>query len=263
LSYIRNDKTIDWDNGTIKSVFLATFTQEYQNLLEHSISVQVMQRTNLFRTLDKDDNDGSPLNKLMSLYVFPPKFTKGHLNATFQSNDLELTAIYKSTSINPFHYAPQLDQILVAVAKKEVVGEQIKKSFAIAKSNHMKILALIEGIGKINSMDIIAKTYANICGIQLAIVDITAGKPLLYQYAWKMIRFIENKQFTHWHVHNAQSLAHLPMLFAQKLHQFFQHLASFSQNSVNTNLVEHGNHGEGLNIKSISTAVKLASKFWK
>ncbi len=54
------------------------------------------------------------------------------------------------------------------------------------------------------------------------------------------------------------------MLFAGKLHQFLQHLASFSQNSVNTNLVEHGNHGTGLNIKNISTAIKLAaSKFWK
>jgi hypothetical protein len=31
----------------------------------------------------------------------------------------------------------------------------------------------------------------------------------------------------------------------------------------NTSLAEHGNHGKGLNIKSVSTAVKLASKFWK
>jgi hypothetical protein len=179
------------------------------------------------------------------------------------SNDLELTTIYKSTSINPFHYAPQLDQILVTMAKKEVKEELNKKSFAIVKSNHKKILALIKGIGKIDSMDEVAKTCANICGIQHAIVNITAGKPLLYQYAWKMIRFIDNKQFTHCHEPNAQSLAHLPMLFAGKLYQFFQHLASFSQNSVNTNLVEHGNHGKGLNIKSVSTAVKLASKFWK
>jgi hypothetical protein len=57
--------------------------------------------------------------------------------------------------------------------------------------------------------------------------------------------------------------SHLPMLFAGKLHHFFQHLASFFQNSINTNLVKHGNHGAGLNIKSISTAVKLASNFWK
>jgi hypothetical protein len=101
-------KTINWDDGTIKSVSLTTFTQEYQNLLECSVSAQVMPLANLFRTIystepDKDNHDGGPLNRLMSLYVFPPKFTKGHLNATFQSNDLELTSIYKSTSINPFH----------------------------------------------------------------------------------------------------------------------------------------------------------------
>jgi hypothetical protein len=174
---------------------------------------------------------------------------------------LELASIYKSTSINPLYYAPQLDQILVAAAKKEVEEEQNKKSFAIAESNHKKISSLIKGIGKINCMDKVAKTCANICGIQLAIINITAGKPLHYQYVWKMIRFIENKHFTCWHAHNAQSLAHLPMLFVGKLHQLFQHLASFSQNSVNTNLVEHGGHGEGLDIKSIFTAVKIASKF--
>jgi hypothetical protein len=178
-------KTVNWDNGTIKSISLATFTQEYQNLLEHSVSVQVTQLASLLRTIfstepNKHDDNSSPLNRIMSLYVFPPKFTKGHLNATFQSNDLELAEIYKSTSINPFHYAPQLDQILVATAKKEVKEEQNKKSFAIAESNRKKILSLIKGIGKINSMDNVAKTCANICGIQLAIVDITAGKLLLY-----------------------------------------------------------------------------------
>jgi hypothetical protein len=53
------------------------------------------------------------------------------------------------------------------------------------------------------------------------------------------------------------------MLFSGKHNQFFQHLAPFFQNSVNTNLVEHGDHGKGLDIKSVFTAVKLASKFWK
>jgi hypothetical protein len=53
------------------------------------------------------------------------------------------------------------------------------------------------------------------------------------------------------------------MLFSGTFHHFFQHLALFSQNSINTNLVKHGNHGKGLDIKSVSTAVKLASKFWK
>jgi hypothetical protein len=53
------------------------------------------------------------------------------------------------------------------------------------------------------------------------------------------------------------------MLFMGKLHQFFQHMALFSQNNVNTNRVKHGITSEGLDIKSTSIAVKLASKFWK
>jgi hypothetical protein len=260
-------KTVNWDKGTIMSVSLATFTQEYQNLLGRSISVQVTQLSNLFRNIFPLNQTKlttmAPPSTGLCFYVFPPKFTKGHLNDMFQSNNLELAAIYKSTSINPFHYAPQQDQILVAVAKKEVKEEQNEKSFAISESNHKKILSLIKGIGNITSMDNVAKTCANICGVQLAIVDIMMGKPLLYQYAWEMIRFIENKHFTCWHARNTQSLAHLPMLFVGKLHQFFQHLASFSQNSINTNLVKHGNHGKRLNIKSVSTAAKLASKFLK
>ncbi len=108
-------------------------------------------------------------------------------------------------------------------------------------------------------------TCAKICDIQLAIINIAAGKPFLYQYSWKIIRFIENKKYTHWHACNSQSLAHQhqPMLFMGKLHQFFQHMALFSQNSVNTNRVEHSIKSEYLDIKSISIAIKLASKFWK
>jgi hypothetical protein len=44
-----------------------------------------------------------------------------------------------------------------------------------------------------------------------------------------------------------------------KLHQFFQHLASFLQNSINTNKVEIGN--STLEIKHITIGVRLAAKF--
>jgi hypothetical protein len=78
---------LDCDEGTVKDVRLATFTQEYKNLLERSATVQVTQLTNLFKTIffaePENKEDDGPLNRLMSLYVFPPKFTKGHLNATF------------------------------------------------------------------------------------------------------------------------------------------------------------------------------------
>jgi hypothetical protein len=53
------------------------------------------------------------------------------------------------------------------------------------------------------------------------------------------------------------------MIFMAKLHQFFQNLALFSQNSVNTSLVEHGTTGNKLDIRNISIAAKFAAKFWK
>jgi hypothetical protein len=96
--------------GTVESVCLGTFTQEFKSLLERSAAVQVTQLTNLtktiFNTESEDKGDDNPLNRLMLLYVFQAKFVKGHLNATFQSDDLELAAMHKSTSINPFHYRP-------------------------------------------------------------------------------------------------------------------------------------------------------------
>jgi hypothetical protein len=63
-----------------------------KNLLERLASVQVIQLTNLFMTnfstKPEDKEDEGPLNWLMSLYVFPHKVVKGHLNASFQSNEL-------------------------------------------------------------------------------------------------------------------------------------------------------------------------------
>jgi hypothetical protein len=49
----------------------------------------------------------------------------------------------------------------------------------------------IEGIGRITTMDNIAMTAANICGVQMAIVNMSPKKPLLYQFAWKMLKYVE------------------------------------------------------------------------
>jgi hypothetical protein len=59
---------------------------------------------------------------------------------------------------------------------------------------------------------------------------------------------------------NSDCIVHLPMVFMGKIHQFFMHLASFSQNSINTNKIEVGDHK--FKTKMVSTAVKLASKFF-
>jgi hypothetical protein len=83
---------------------------------------------------------------------------------------------------------------LVLAAQKDFDLERNKKSFAVSKKDCKQVSSHIKGIGKINTMDDVAMTCANICGVQLAIVDIVALKPILYQIAWKIIKFIENKK---------------------------------------------------------------------
>jgi hypothetical protein len=72
--------TVHWLEGTVKSVHLGTFTQEFKNLLERSAAVQVTQLTNLTKTIftakSEDDDDDGPLNRLMSLYVFMQNLSK-------------------------------------------------------------------------------------------------------------------------------------------------------------------------------------------
>jgi hypothetical protein len=72
--------------------------------------------------------------------------------------------------------------------------EQNKINWRIVEKARSKISSMIEGVGRVNSMEEVAMTCANMCGVQLTMVDIAAGKPLLYQFAWKIIRFIKNKK---------------------------------------------------------------------
>jgi hypothetical protein len=57
---------------------------------------------------------------------------------------------------------------------------------------------------------------------------------------------------------NIDSLLHIPIVFMAVLHQFFQHLALFSQNLINTNKLGHAN--PNLDSKNVTIAVKLTSK---
>ena len=77
---------------------------------------------------------------------------------------------------------------------------------------------------------------------------------------WKVIRFIENKKTNTWMCDNSDGSAHLPMVFMSKIHQFFMHLASFSQNSINTNKIKTGD--SIFKTKQVSVLVKLASFFF-
>ena len=258
---------INWDDGSAKNIKVANFSQGFRNLLARSVSVQATQLNNLFITIfqtepddDDDENHSNPLNRLMSLVVFPPKFTKGHLNASFQSSDLETGSLYKSTNINPFLYAPQGNRKMIKEAATKMEEERNEINWRIVEKDRNKISSMIEGVGRVNNMEEVAMTCANMCGVQLAMIDIAAGKPILYQFAWKVIRLIENKKTKTWMRDNADRIAHLPMFFMAKIHQVFMHLASFSQNSINTNKIELGN--DDFDTKMVVTAVKLASKFF-
>jgi hypothetical protein len=199
LMYVGGE--VDWEEGTIKNLHLATFAQGFNNLLDRSAAVQAFQLTNLFMTIfttesDEEDNDllAHPLNRLMSLVCFPPKFTKGHLNASFQSSDLETGTIYKSTSINPFQYAPQNNRALMKAAMTEMEETQNEINWKVVEKDRKQISSIIEGVGRIKSIEDVVMICANMCGVQLAIVDVKTNKPLLFQFALKVIKFIENKK---------------------------------------------------------------------
>ncbi len=265
LMYATGD--VNWDDSTVKNIRVLTFSQGFLNLLSRSASVQVTQHTNLFTTIfatePKDDNDdfqSNPLSRLMSLVVFPLKFTKGHLNASFQSSDLETGLMYKLTSLNPFHYAPQGNRKKILEAATKMDKECNEVNWRIVEKDRSKISSLIEGVGCVNNMEEVAMPCANICGVQLAMIDITAGIPLLFQFAWKAIRFTENKKTKTWMRNNSDSIAYLPMVFMSNIHQFFMHLASFLQNLINTNKIETGD--SKFETKQVSIAVKLATNFF-
>jgi hypothetical protein len=129
--------------------------------------------------------------------------------------------IYKSVSIHPFHYAPQNNRKLVKEAANEMDKKHNKINWQIVKKDRKQISLMIKGVGRMNSMEDVAITCMNICGVQLAIMDISVVKPLLYQFAWKVIRFIENKKTKIWMHNNSDCIAHLPMVYMAKIYQFF------------------------------------------
>jgi hypothetical protein len=59
------------------------------------------------------------------------------------------------------------------------------------------------------------------------------------------------------------SLRTCPCFLWQNFISFSKNLALFSQNSVNTDLVENGATGDELDIRNLSFVVKFAAKFWK
>jgi vacuolar-type H+-ATPase subunit D/Vma8 len=72
--------------------------------------------------------------------------------------------------------------------------ERNETNSKIVEKDRKQISSVIEGVGHITSMNDVTMTCANVCGVQLVIVDVSTSKPILYQFAWKLIKFIENKK---------------------------------------------------------------------
>ncbi len=102
--------------------------------------------------------------------------------------------MYKNPSINTFYYALQNCRALVKAASVKIKEEQNKFNWKVNEKSKRQISSVIEGVGRVKSMDDISRTCANKCGVMLAIIDISKTKPLLYQVAYKFIKIIENKK---------------------------------------------------------------------
>jgi vacuolar-type H+-ATPase subunit D/Vma8 len=84
--------------------------------------------------------------------------------------------------------------VLVKAANSEMEEERNEMNWKIVEKDRKQISSMIEGVGRITSMNDVTMTCANVCGVQLAIIDVSTSKPILYQFAWKLIKFIENKK---------------------------------------------------------------------
>ena len=259
---------IDWKTGKVENVEIATFSKGYLNIVDNSQAVKVQKLSNLLMTIfttndddssDEDDKPRSALDRLMSMYVIPEKFAKLHINANYQSSELAIGEVFKSTSLNVFAYAPQNDRSAVMLAKKRLDEERNEIQWKLTEKT--KTTSTIEGIGRISTIDDVSKTCANLIGVIMAMIDVNGTKPIIYQQAAKMLRFIENKNTRAWLNANESALAHLPFIFMSQLHSVFKACAGFSQNSINNNIVELGNNDK-LDIKLLTTAIRTVSKFY-
>ncbi len=87
---------------------------------------------------------------------------KGPLNASFHSSNLKASRIYKSASIHPFHYAPQNNRKLIKEAANEMDKERNEINWRIVEKDRKQISVMIEGVGRVNSMEEVAMTCVNI-----------------------------------------------------------------------------------------------------
>ncbi len=113
-------------------------------------------------------------------------------------------------------------------------------------------------------MDCIIEISANVGCIVTALFDIQPVNPVpvLYSTWIKMIEFIKHLDFICWHTDVKENVPQHPYIFLNMLQHVLSQLASFSTNSVNNNLIKHGDNGTKLVITSVQKIVKYIARFF-
>jgi hypothetical protein len=72
----------------------------------------------------------------------------------------------------------------VKAVANEMEEEQNKMSWCVIDKDRKQISSMNNGVGQVDSMEDVAMTCMNICGMQLAIIYVLTSKPLLYRFFW-------------------------------------------------------------------------------
>jgi len=191
----------------------------------------------------------SPLTTHKSVHHVSKNFASALLSCNFQQTNLDSLS-YEMKSITILSFVTQSDLGKVNASREAEQVAKNEREFDFVESHRKALKTTIEGLGKIHSMDCIVKICANVCCVITALFDIRAKNPvpLLYSVCIKMIEVVKHPEFIKWHSEVHDKVLQLPYNFLNMLHKVLSQLASFSTNSVNNNLVEHGDGGSKLTI---------------
>ncbi len=171
-------------------------------------------------------------------------FVTAFISANFHCTPLNLLK-FETSLVTMLSFVGQND-IAKIEAHREV--EQLaknKRGFDFIEM-HCKVLkTTIEGLGMMTGMECIIKIYTNVCCIVTALFDIDGSNsvPLLCRVCIKTIDFVKSLDFIQLHAIVHACILQLPFIFFNMLQQDLSQLAIYSTNTVNINLVEHGDNG--------------------
>jgi hypothetical protein len=120
----------------------------------------------------------SPLTTHTSMYHISKKISTAILNCNFQQMNLD-SLNFEMSSIIILSFVSQNDS---AKANKYCEAKQLAQNecvFDIIEAHQKTLKSVIEGLGKITSMDCIVKISSNVCCIIMALFDIQPCSPVL------------------------------------------------------------------------------------